>query len=79
VLVDSGGAPLGITGISDFRDRGIDVREGYGLTETASLTHFDTEATAASLGTVGTAMRAARPMVIPARNQAEPSVATVIP
>jgi len=56
VLVDSGGAPLSITGISDFRARGVDVREGYGLTETASLTHFDTEATAASLGTVGTAM-----------------------
>ena len=56
VLVDSGGAPLSITGISDFRAHGIDVREGYGLTETASLTHFDTEATAASLGTVGTAM-----------------------
>ncbi len=54
------GAPLSITGISDFRGRGIDVREGYGLTETASLTHFDTEATTTSLGTVGTAMPGAR-------------------
>ena len=45
VLVDSGGAPLSVAGISDFRARGVDVREGYGLTETASLTHFDTEAT----------------------------------
>ena len=58
VLVDSGGAPLSLTGISDFRAHGVDVREGYGLTETASLTHFDTEAIAASLGTVGTAMPA---------------------
>jgi acyl-CoA synthetase (AMP-forming)/AMP-acid ligase II len=60
VLVDSGGAPLSTTGISDFRDHGIDVREGYGLTETASLTHFDTEAAAASLGTAGTAMPGTR-------------------
>jgi hypothetical protein len=56
VLVDSGGAPLSTAAISDLRDRGVDLREGYGLTETASLTHFDTEATTASLGTVGTAM-----------------------
>jgi AMP-binding enzyme len=60
VLVDSGGAPLSTTGISDFRNRGIDVREGYGLTETASLTHFDTEASPASLGTVGTPMPSVR-------------------
>jgi acyl-CoA synthetase (AMP-forming)/AMP-acid ligase II len=54
VMVDSGGAPLSITAISDYRASGLDVREGYGLTETASLTHFDTEAAPASLGTVGT-------------------------
>ena len=53
VTVDSGGAPLSITAITDYRAHGIDVREGYGLTETASLTHFDTEATGASTGTVG--------------------------
>jgi len=56
VMVDSGGAPLSITAIGDYRASGIDVREGYGLTETASLTHFDTEAAPASLGTVGTAV-----------------------
>ncbi len=56
VLVDSGGAPLSTTAITDFRDQGVDLREGYGLTETASLTHFDTDATNASLGTVGVAM-----------------------
>jgi hypothetical protein len=56
VLVDSGGAPLNTTTISDYRDHGIDVREGYGLTETASLTHFDAEASPASLGTVGVGM-----------------------
>lgn len=55
-LVDSGGAPLSTTAITDYRDRGIDLREGYGLTETASLTHFDTDATHSSLGTVGAAM-----------------------
>jgi AMP-binding enzyme len=56
VMIDSGGAPLSTTAITDYRAHGIDVREGYGLTETASLTHFDTEAAATSLGTVGTAM-----------------------
>jgi hypothetical protein len=56
VIVDSGGAPLSTTAISDYRASGVDVREGYGLTETASLTHFDSEATAVSLGTVGTAV-----------------------
>lgn len=56
VLIDSGGAPLSTTAISNYRAHGIDLREGYGLTETASLTHFDTEAAATSLGTVGTAM-----------------------
>jgi len=56
VLVDSGGAPLSTTAITDYRHQGIDLREGYGLTETASLTHFDTDATGSSLGTVGAAM-----------------------
>ncbi len=56
VLVDSGGAPLSTTAITDYRHQGIDLREGYGLTETASLTHCDTEATHSSLGTVGAAM-----------------------
>ncbi|WP_158578501.1 AMP-binding protein [Spongiactinospora rosea] len=56
IMIDSGGAPLSTTAITHYRDHGIDVREGYGLTETASLTHFDTQAGAASLGTVGTAM-----------------------
>ncbi len=36
VLIDSGGAPLSTTAITDYRAHGIDVREGYGLTETAS-------------------------------------------
>jgi hypothetical protein len=56
VLVDSGGAPLSTAAITDFRDQGVDLREGYGLTETASLTHFDADATRSSLGTVGAAM-----------------------
>ena len=53
VLVDTGGAPLASTRIKQMRSRGIDVREGYGLTETGSLTHFDIEGTDESLGTVG--------------------------
>lgn len=53
VLIDSGGAPLSTTAIALFRDQVADLREGYGLTETASLTHFDTEGSADSLGTVG--------------------------
>lgn len=56
VTIDCGGAPLSTTAITDYRAHGADVREGYGLTETASLTHFDTEATTESLGTVGTTM-----------------------
>lgn len=60
VMIDSGGAPLSTTAITDYRDHGIDLREGYGLTETASLTHFDTEATTSSLGTVGAAMSSVR-------------------
>jgi hypothetical protein len=56
VLIDSGGAPLSTTAINHYREHVADLREGYGLTETGSLTHFDTQATPASLGTVGTAM-----------------------
>jgi hypothetical protein len=56
VLIDSGGAPLSTTAISHYREHVADLREGYGLTETGSLTHFDTQATPGSLGTVGTAM-----------------------
>lgn len=56
VLVDSGGAPLSTTAVMEYRNRGVDLREGYGLTETASLTHFDAEGTTSSLGTVGAAM-----------------------
>ncbi|MEC0665834.1 AMP-binding protein [Priestia flexa] len=56
LLVDSGGAPLSTTAIQLFRERIGDLREGYGLTETCSLTHFDYEGTLKSLGTVGTRM-----------------------
>ncbi len=56
VLIDSGGAPLSAPGIALLRESLGNVREGYGLTETASLTHFDAEGTGASIGTVGTAM-----------------------
>lgn len=55
-LVDSGGAPLSAPVIAYLRHTLGDIREGYGLTETASLTHFDWEGTPASLGTVGQAM-----------------------
>ncbi|MGH3925332.1 MAG: AMP-binding protein, partial [Pseudonocardiaceae bacterium] len=54
--VDSGGAPVSTTAITNCRQHGNDLREGYGLTETASLTHFDANATRSSLGTVGAAM-----------------------
>ncbi|QBI56153.1 AMP-binding protein [Streptomonospora litoralis] len=56
VLIDSGGAPLSTATIRHYREHIADVREGYGLTETGSLTHFDREAHERSLGTVGTAM-----------------------
>lgn len=51
-----GGAPLSKNAIKIYRENGIDLREGYGLTETCSLTHFDTEAIQESMGTVGTGM-----------------------
>ncbi|MBO7483607.1 MAG: acyl--CoA ligase [Alphaproteobacteria bacterium] len=53
ILIDSGGAPLSTKAIKMFREKGFDLHEGYGLTETASLTHFDQEASEKSLGTVG--------------------------
>jgi len=53
ILIDSGGAPLSSKAIKLFRNRGLDLHEGYGLTETASLTHFDMEASSESLGSVG--------------------------
>ncbi|MCO5998447.1 AMP-binding protein [Actinoallomurus rhizosphaericola] len=63
VLVDSGGAPLSTTAAMDYRNHGIDLREGYGLTETASLTHFDTDAGIASVGTVGVGMPSVRTVI----------------
>ena len=53
VLIDSGGAPLSTKAIRIFRHKGFDIREGYGLTETASLTHFDAEGNNESIGSVG--------------------------
>jgi hypothetical protein len=60
VVVDSGGAPLSAPSIAFLRQIVGDVREGYGLTETASLTHFDAEGTVDSLGTVGVPMAEVR-------------------
>lgn len=57
LLVDSGGSPLSNTATRLFREAGIDIREGYGLTETSSLTHFDKEGNEESMGTVGTPMQ----------------------
>jgi acyl-CoA synthetase (AMP-forming)/AMP-acid ligase II len=56
VMFDSGGAPLSTSAIKLFRTRCGDLREGYGLTETASLTHFDREGSELSIGTVGLAL-----------------------
>jgi acyl-CoA synthetase (AMP-forming)/AMP-acid ligase II len=53
VLADTGGAPLSTTALRMFRNRVGDIREGYGLTETCSLTHFDVEGSESSRGTVG--------------------------
>lgn len=55
-LVDTGGAPLSTTALRMCRDRVGDTREGYGLTETCSLTHFDSEGNDQSAGTVGRGM-----------------------
>lgn len=63
-LYDSGGAPLSTTAITRFREHIGDLREGYGLTETCSLTHFDSEGSADSLGTVGRAMSYCRTQIV---------------
>lgn len=53
VLIDSGGAPLSRFALGSIRDDVGDIREGYGTTETLSLTHFDRSSGRAALGTVG--------------------------
>ncbi|MEK0161893.1 AMP-binding protein [Pseudoalteromonas piscicida] len=53
-IFDSGGAALSIRAINWFKEHIGDLREGYGLTETCSLTHFDLESNEQSIGTVGT-------------------------
>ncbi len=53
LLVDSGAAPVSRPYLARLRRAGIDIREGYGTTETLSLTHFDTDGTLESAGTVG--------------------------
>ena len=56
LLIDSGGAPLSQYAIEAIRAEIADLREGYGLSETCSLTHFDLIGDARSLGTVGQPM-----------------------
>lgn len=56
LFVDSGGASMSQPGLQWFRDRGIDIREGWGVTETCSLTHFDSEGNQEAIGTVGQSM-----------------------
>lgn len=51
--VDCGGASISTVALEWFRNQGINIREGWGVTETCSLTHFDIEGTKESLGTVG--------------------------
>jgi acyl-CoA synthetase (AMP-forming)/AMP-acid ligase II len=53
LLVDSGAAPVSRPCLLKLRDEGVDIREGYGTTETLSLTHFDTDGSTESAGTVG--------------------------
>lgn len=57
LLVDSGAAPVTRPYVQHLRSRGIDLREGYGTTETLSLTHFDVDPEPASAGTVGRVLR----------------------
>jgi len=54
VLMDTGGAPMSRHAVQWFRENVGDLREGYGLTETCSLTHFDSDGSEQSAGTVGT-------------------------
>jgi acyl-coenzyme A synthetase/AMP-(fatty) acid ligase len=56
LLIDSGGAPLSQHAVEQIREKVGDLREGYGLSETCSLTHFDLVGDASSLGTVGQPM-----------------------
>ena len=53
IMIDSGGAPLSTACINWFYQNGIKIYEGYGLTETCSLTHFNTTISEANIGTVG--------------------------
>lgn len=53
LLVDSGAAPVSRPYLLKLRNAGVDIREGYGTTETLSLTHFDTDGSMESAGTVG--------------------------
>ncbi|HZV27273.1 MAG TPA: AMP-binding protein [Acidothermaceae bacterium] len=57
LLVDSGAAPVSRPYLLRLRDSGVDIREGYGTTETLSLTHFDTDGSRESAGTVGCVVR----------------------
>lgn len=60
VTIDSGGAPLSRTAISSIRAQVCDIREGYGTTETLSLTHFDEGCDSAAIGTVGRPLEGVR-------------------
>lgn len=76
VLIDSGGAPLSSWAITHYRSNVADLREGYGLTETGSLTHFDSAGNPASLGTVGTAMPGVRTHILDVDGKPRVRVAT---
>jgi len=56
LMIDSGGAPLTTQSIRWFADHGVEMHEGYGLTETNSLTHFIRKVTDKTIGTVGPQM-----------------------
>lgn len=60
LLIDSGGAPLSRHAVETIRAEVADLREGYGLSETCSLTHFDLIGDWTSLGTVGQPMPGVR-------------------